>query len=150
MKLYQTVSNSGVADALCGSLSWIAQIETAETFIKQAPLIMKLTATAGPSCLPLLSHSLSHSVSSTDSRWKLKGQWSLIRMPRSKALLQVENILIFLMLWDRRSERQREKRARLEWQKKKEVWWKNSRSNIIAQCQSIRVWTLQTHTHGYD
>lgn len=43
------------------------------------------------------------------SLWKLKGQWRLIRMQRRKALLQIENILILLMLGGRGGERQRDR-----------------------------------------
>lgn len=59
------------------------------------------------------------SVSSSVSLWKLKGQWRLIRMQRRKALLQIENILILLMLPGRERQRERDS-GRWEQRERKE------------------------------
>lgn len=59
------------------------------------------------------------SASSSVSLWKLKGQRRLIRMQRTKALLQIENILILLMLPGRERQRERD-RGRWEQRERKE------------------------------
>lgn len=61
------------------------------------------------------------------SLWKLKGQRSLIRMQRRRALLQIENILILLMLGGRWGETQRERRQKMMGRMKRVGEWERER-----------------------
>lgn len=96
-----------------GFMSPVVERERGEKTTPKCPLAEVLSSS------PHSSPSVCVSVRLSPSLWKLKGQGRLIRMQRRKALLQIENILILLMLGGRGGERQRYRGGK-RWGERKE------------------------------